>query len=195
MSQQEHLNKGTADSKHTNSTACRTRMRHNVVQPKTRCVQHSPPHNTHTDRSSHARSWHVHDKYVARSCHVHAVGHHGCSPMSLTTQPAALCPAQPTTDPAGWVPAEAEYRPCSSSSSNSSSSSSSSSSGNSSSQQSTVRAISKGISSRATQHVVLTYPCTLSEKKGATSLLSTLKERPLDTTVQWALLMPVGRQP
>lgn len=42
----------------------------------------------------------------------HAVGHQGCRPRSRTTQPAALCPAHPITEPAGKVPAEAEYRPC-----------------------------------------------------------------------------------
>jgi hypothetical protein len=52
----------------------------------------------------------------------HAVGHHGLNPMSFTTQPAELCPAQPATEPPGCVPADAEYRPCSSSSSSSSSS-------------------------------------------------------------------------
>ncbi|KAF6257859.1 hypothetical protein COO60DRAFT_1522020 [Scenedesmus sp. NREL 46B-D3] len=41
----------------------------------------------------------------------HAVGHQGVSPMSLTTQPAELWPAQPVTEPPGCVPADAEYRP------------------------------------------------------------------------------------
>lgn len=38
--------------------------------------------------------------------------HHCCSPRSRITAAAALCPAQPITEPAGWQPAEHEYRPC-----------------------------------------------------------------------------------
>lgn len=39
------------------------------------------------------------------------MGQWGVSPMSLTMVAAALCPAHPMTDPAGKVPADAEYRP------------------------------------------------------------------------------------
>ena len=43
-----------------------------------------------------------------------AVGkrHPCCSPKSFTTADAALCPAQPITEPPGWQPALQLYRPC-----------------------------------------------------------------------------------
>lgn len=53
--------------------------------------------------------WHD-GTHAARNaaCTHYAVGHHGCTPMSRATTAAALCPAAPTTEPAGCVPADAE---------------------------------------------------------------------------------------
>ena len=41
-----------------------------------------------------------------------AVDQQGACSMSLTTRAAALCPAQPITEPPGWHPADAAYKPC-----------------------------------------------------------------------------------
>lgn len=66
--------------------------------------QRLPPSRTRSMPAAEARPAAPHR--VAAGCH------HCARPRSRIRAAAALCPAQPITEPAGWHPAEHAYRPC-----------------------------------------------------------------------------------